>query len=263
MKWEHKCKLEWLKARSNFLTATDVKSLIPFTKTGKKRTVTDVDRMRVLAGKCVTLTEDDCWSYGAAARGHLLEPYAISLLDSAMGWADDEKLHHWDDMIIAKNIGTHCLAFSPDAMDLLPESSVLVKGATVQYISAGLPIVHKIGEVKSYAAEKHFVCGCTDKMELEERWQIATAMAVLPSIETAYLVFYNPSVPGFEMFVHEYTRNDLEDEIAIVLEVEKEWKNFLENTKAGMLKAACFYGGPDELAIHDMIGERQALEPGM
>ena len=77
MDWKHKCSLDWLRERQRYLTATDVKSLIPVTKTGRPRKITDMERLKVRASKMVTLTEEDCWSYGAAARGHLLEPYAI------------------------------------------------------------------------------------------------------------------------------------------------------------------------------------------
>ena len=33
MEWKHKCDLGWLTERQKYLTASDIKSLIPFTKT--------------------------------------------------------------------------------------------------------------------------------------------------------------------------------------------------------------------------------------
>lgn len=261
MKWQHKCSLEWLDARRRYLTATDVKDLLPLTKGGRKKKVTDVDRLKVLARKMATVTEEDCWSYGAMARGHCLEPYAIDLFNEAMAWADDEKLYHWDDMIVSHLVLGQCLAFSPDAMDVRADSKILLKGSVVQRI--GLPIVKKIGEVKSYSPERHLVCGYADKMDLEERWQVAVAMAVLTSIDVAYLIFYNPSMKGHEMFVHDYSREDLKEEIEIIKEIEVEWMAFVHDFDNIMPhQSASFSGGKSEIEIYDEILQDNAMMPG-
>ena len=81
MNWEHKCSLEWLLERQKYLTASDIKSLVPVTRTGRPRKVDDEAYFRVLASKLTKLTSEDCWSFGAAARGHILEPYAIDALN--------------------------------------------------------------------------------------------------------------------------------------------------------------------------------------
>ena len=85
-----------------------------------------------------------------------------------------------------------------------------------------------IGEVKSYSPERHMIAGYTPKDELEERWQIATAMAVCESIEEAYLLFYNPSMRN-QLYIVDYDRADLADEIETVLEVEKKWLAWIAN----------------------------------
>lgn len=224
-KWFHKCDLDWLRARQQCLTATDVKELLPVTKTGRKRTIGDEQYLKVLSRKLVYLTEEDCLSTGAAARGHILEPYAIDRYNEE-DFGGNEWLWHWDDVVIVKDKTVWgSLAFSPDAMsvDLLSNTNKIWQ-ADDKWIED----VKAIGEVKSYAAEKHLTCGHTPKDELEERWQIATAMAVCPQIQTAYLLFYNPSMIE-QLYIVDYDRVDLADEIAMIEQVEKDWQAWLVN----------------------------------
>jgi len=222
-KWFHKCDLGWLKARQKCLTATDVKELLPVTKTGRKRTIGDEQYLKVLSRKLVNLTEEDCLSTGAAARGHILEPYAIDLYNDAFH-GGDVYLHHWDDVVIVKDKTVYgSLAFSPDAMNISLGTSLHKMWSAND---VWLTQVEAIGEVKSYAAEKHLTCGHTPKDELEERWQIATAMAVLENIQTAYLLFYNPSMME-QLYIVDYDRADLADEIAMIEQVEKDWQAWL------------------------------------
>lgn len=220
-KWFHKCDPAWLKARQMYLTATDVKELLPFTKTGRKRTITDENYLKVFAGKMVNLTENDCISIGAAARGHILEPYAIDRYNE-VDIGSNTWLYHWDDIIVTRfNPYPYSLAFSPDAMSY---DSSRYFGKTVIAIDG----VKVIGEVKSYSPERHTIAGHTPKEDLEERWQIATAMAVCKSIEEAYLLFYNPSMQN-QLYIVDYSRIDLENEIEAVLEVEKNWLTWIRN----------------------------------
>ena len=222
-KWFHKCDLDWLKARQKCLTATDVKELLPFTKTGRKRTITDEHYLKVLAGKLVNLTEDDCISTGAAARGHILEPYAIDRYNKE-DFGSNTYLYHWDDVVITRDLKPYSLAFSPDAMneimyyEIRRDNKRLWNGSDARVI----------GEVKSYSPERHLIAGCTPKDELEERWQIATAMAVCESIEEAYLLFYNPSMHD-QLYIVDYDRADLINEIDTILEVEQNWLAWINN----------------------------------
>lgn len=205
MKWIHQCDLNWMKARQKCLTATDVKDLLPVTKTGRKRTIDDESYIKVMARKLVNLTEESCISVGVAARGHILEPYAIELFNESF---DFVQLNHWDDLMVTKlEHEPFGLSFSPDAMDTEMRDDANPK---------------VIGEVKSYSAEKHMACGYTNKMDLEERWQLATAMAVRDSIEEAYLLFFNPSMRN-QLYVFDYDRTDLADEIEVVKKVEEDW----------------------------------------
>lgn len=208
MEWKHKCSLDWLRKRQKYLTASDIKSLLPVTKTGRPRKVTDADYIKVKASKLVSLGEEDCWSYGAAARGHILEPYAIEAFNETCA-SYNKIYYHWDDVLIDDGAG---MAFSPDGMDIPMGEDP----------STATSIV----EVKSYNPERHMVTANTPKDRIEERWQIAHAMAVLPNINDAWLVLYNPSMRGAKLYGIHYTRRDLEDEIAMVYQVATNWVLF-------------------------------------
>lgn len=256
-KWQHKCKAEWMKARQRYLTATDVKDLLPVTKTGRKRSIDDENYLKVFARKIVPITEDDIISTGAAARGHVLEPFAIDKYNEFVGDQGGTHLHHWDDiMVVRPDRKPGSLAFSPDAMSIPMEQVTMCAAATATDVIA--PV---IGEVKCYNAENHLARGYeTDIANLEERWQIATAMAVCPSIEVAHLVFFNPSMKC-QMFVVEYTAKDLAGEVEMVLEVEDNWLSWLG--KLGNADHNLMFEGSDTLEndIIDSIIKREELNP--
>jgi len=253
-KWFHKCDLDWLRERQKYLTATDVKELLPFTRTGRKRTITDEHYLKILASKMVYLTESDCVSTGSAARGHILEPYAIDRYNKE-DYGSNTWLYHWDDIVVTRiNPNRFSLAFSPDAMSYECSNSYLGKK------SIAIDGVKAIGEVKSYSPERHMIAGYTHKDDLEERWQIATAMAVCESIEEAYLLFYNPSMRN-QLYIVDYDRVDLADEIEAVLEVEKNWLAWLSNfSKLDKHYLVCGTGGEEEAIIHNIM-KREELNP--
>ena len=247
MKWEHKCSLEWLKERQSYLTASDIKKLLPVTKTGRPRKVSDLDYVSVMASKMVELTEEDCWSYGSMARGHLLEPYAVEALNQALvDLKESDWFWHWDDKIVS--LPGRDIAFSPDAMDI--STFDLIKNVTA------------IAEIKSYSPDRHLVCGYTPKDQLEERWQIATAMALLDNIDHAWLVFFNPKMIR-RLIVIRYDRTDLAKEIETVLEIEKSWHDFKAN---GILTddpydGFCSVRGDSEESIKTEIEKMNRLNP--
>lgn len=218
MEWKHNVSLDWLNARKEFLTATDIVSLVPVTKTGRPRKIDDADYLKVWGKKQARSRQEDCLSTGVMARGHILEPYAIDTFNKTYANCFNIELFHWDDTVVTE----HCdraLAFSPDAMDV-----PFIPGNVIRYMDD----VRYIGEVKSYSPDRHMLCGYTPAKQLEERWQIAAAMAACPSIAYAYLIFFNPSVKQ-EMFVVEFDRHLLADEIDMCLKVEEDWKAFLDN----------------------------------
>lgn len=251
MEWKHKCDINWLRERQKFLTATDIKNLLPVTKTGRKREVGDADYMKVMANKMTMITEEDCLSYGAAARGHIMEPYAINALNDIlveMNGNFDEQFYHWDDKIIHRH--GRLIAFSPDAMDI--------------QMNASNEEPHAIAEVKSYSAEKHLITAYTPKDQIEERWQIATAMALLDSIDHAFLVLFNPKMKYRKTFVIRFDRDELANEIKTILDVEEKWREFRESgplTKRPANGAIHSHHGGNETNIMHEVELRQKLNP--
>lgn len=229
MKWEHICSLEWMQERQRFLCASDVRKLVPVTKTGRPRKITDLDRLAIWGEKQRILTIDDCMSTGTAARGHELEAYAIEEFNNyaaQRGWP--VHLDHWDDVVVnIKGYSTN-LAYSPDAMNVAqPIGTVL---------SHNDGKADTIGEVKSYSTERHLTALATPKMELEERWQIATAFAADPNLQYAWLIFYNPSLRENSLGIFDFDRALLQDEIDQVRVVSSEWTDFLKRAES-MLKS--------------------------
>jgi hypothetical protein len=248
MEWRHKCSLDWLKKRQRYLTASDIRALVPMTKTGRKRKVTKMDMLKVYASKKVELTERDCWSYGAAARGHLLEPYAVDALNDRliMDGATRQMYFHWDDELIT--LTGRRIAFSPDAMDI------------PQIVNHREP--RRIAEIKCYSPERHIETAYRKADEIEERWQIATAMALLDTIEFAYLVLFNPSLYIDRLVLIPYNRNDLQWEIEMVLKVERDWEDFLRSMPLMPLDGRlASLDGLDESDIVDELERAQALNP--
>ena len=260
-KWFHKCDLEWLKARQVCLTATDVKELLPFTKTGRKRTIDDETYLKVLSRKMAYISDDDCISTGSAARGHILEPYAIKAFNDSGVYP--ATLYHWDDVVITRDMHQYLgLAFSPDALGF--EQVNYERNYAFPVISPNQITDNKIkviGEVKSYYPEKHLTSGYTPHGKHEERWQLATAMAVCDDIDEAYLIFYNPSLV-LQLFVFVYTRADLQSEIETVLEVEDNWLMWFDNMYPTLPTSFIGTGAIDEeQRIIKEIVKKEELNP--
>lgn len=249
LEWKHKCSLAWLKERQYYLTASEIKKLLPITATGRNRTVSDMDRIKVMSSKMVTLTEDDCWSYGAAARGHIMEPYAITTLNEILSDKGRiERFYWWDDALVKRQ--DRMIAFSPDAMNVPMANNFEAPSA--------------IAEVKSYGAEKHLATAYTPKDKIEERWQIATAMALYESIDHGYLELFNPKMKLRKTFVIRFDKSDLEKEIEMILKVEEDWKKFIQSgllTKRPVNEAIYSSRGGDEEHIIKLEEQKQRLNP--
>lgn len=246
MDWKHKVSINWMRDRQEHITASEIRSLIPLTAGGNTRKVTETEYLKVYSKKVACITEADCWSFGAAARGHILEPYAVQTFNGISGKLPT--LYHWDDVLIG-NGKKHGLSYSPDALDI-------EMGDTAQ------PTV--LGEVKSYGTERHLVTAQTPKEKLEERWQIATAMAVSPTIEEAYLILFNPDVKvtAGQVYVVRFDRASLESEIETVLEVEQKWLDYVR--KGPLESLIAMWQGKSACSteyIEGAVSMRQRLNP--
>ena len=249
-KWYHEVSRDWMVARQSVLSATDIKQLLPVTKTGRARKVTDEDYLKVLASKIVEISYDDCCSTGAAARGHILEPYAIEMFNEFIGVSSNEVLHHWDDFVVASPNGI--LGFSPDALNFKQEADIPPIGVITE--------IDYIGEVKCYGADRHLICGRTPKEELEERWQIAAAMATCEKIDHAWLIFFNPSMTR-QMYVVRYGRVELADEIETCLGIAQDYKKW-RNDFFMQQENNVYFGSKDkEIRIIAHIMEMEKSNP--
>lgn len=244
MIWTHKVSREWMEARKKYLTASGVSSIIPFTATGKPRNV-DSKYFEIWAATRTAITEDDLYSHGVAARGHILEPYAIAEFNALerASWI----MQPWDDALIFND---HGMAFSPDGMMI---SQNEFKGVEIN--EDELPPYTACIEVKSYGYAKHYACGVCNKFALEERWQIAHAMAVSDKISIIYLVFYNPSCKE-RLFGHVYKRDDLKEEIKLCKEAAKEYFSRVPEFE----EQADLLGYPGKLANEQQIQEMLQLD---
>ena len=222
-KWIHEVDLDWLSARKNYLTATDVVGLLPELKRQRKKSKSMEE---ALAGSyslpCAQLwmekhsdVELDPWAPSDdAARGHIMEPYAIRDFNKL----SPVELFPYDDLLIAAADGF--LAFSPDALDVLQPPLIHITEADFfcdEYT------VRRMGEVKSYSPRRHLECLLEDKMEHKERYQIAVGMSVMPTIEQAALIFYNPSTPT-PLGIHVYRRDELTQELNDIQDIVAMYK---------------------------------------
>lgn len=223
--WSHNVGELWLAARREHLMASEVKNLITDykrIKAGKIKLPNALQFAKVYGSKMNC--DIDTSSFGAMARGHIMEPYAVEEYNRING----TKFYQWDDKLITRGV----VGFSPDAMDIpqLPGTKMVVNldDELVDKNGDANPGPSEILEIKSYEAGQAFqrlsMIGRDEP--LEERWQIATAMAVCYTIKTGTIMFYLPQC-GLE-FSKQYDRADLIDEIDVVMDIAKMWNQYTE-----------------------------------
>jgi hypothetical protein len=211
MNWEHRVNPEWLDKRREYLTASDICKLLPTTPTGRPRSGIDEVLLKVWAKKQCQISDDDVRSTGVMARGHILEPYAIDTLNKS--GLVTLVMNHWDDCLVYSKDGIAC---SPDGLDISPLDSSITWVTNIEPMH--------VVEVKCYSAEQHYLLGMSESPgTLLERWQIATAMYVMPTITLGMLVFYNPSAKH-PLFMHSYTRTKLASELAIIKKIGEAYR---------------------------------------
>ncbi len=218
MDWYHEVDEGWLLARKGALTATEISKLVsPYKRFPKKRVVNPA-----FAALWSEKTSDwpvDVASYGSAARGHVMEPYAVDEYVRVSG----NEMFHWDDcMIVNGDVG-----FSPDGLDVAPTCADvrLDVGDDGLYAEDGLAceLPTRMLEVKSFEPGQHMKAITTPKYERDQLMQLAVAFHVLPSLEEATLMFFCPpaKVP---IFLDTYTRDGLSAMIELVGEIAAEYR---------------------------------------
>ena len=203
-RWTHEVDPSWLKARQRVLTATDVSGLMPEYKRYLKAGSPD----KIMPGFAALWAQkhyegelDTSAPSPAAARGHIMEPWAVESWNKQCA----PFMYHWDDCVITNGL----LGFSPDAMDVSQYACV----PRVDY-TAVQPTA--IMEIKCYGVESHMKSIVEDRMEHKELMQVAMAFAVFPNLEKVYLVFFCPDAP-ISMYIEEYTKDDLHDQCRLIV----------------------------------------------
>ena len=223
MRYEHRVSLDWLRARQRVITASDVRRMLPDLKrleAGKLKLEQCRSFAKVLGAKTNRFPDVEAPS-SAAARGHFLEPYAVTQWNSENG--SEGRMWHWDDFLLTSESG---LGFSPDALDVLQPAGVERRVGADGSFDGVVPT--RLLEVKCYEDGAHWqrkldqVAG----VEHEERWQVAVAMCVCPSIEVGTVMWYAPQCDDW--FSSTYDRADLAEEMETAERMVERWREFLD-----------------------------------
>jgi len=209
MEWRYETNMDWFDARRSVLTATEAISLLPSMK--KKMKAGTRPAFIGLLGEKLSLVRQEQITSGAAARGHVLEPYAVEEFGRHnQGYL----MYHWDDKIVVDH--ERGIGFSPDSLDI-PMSEKSPIALTANQVPA-----EALLEIKSYGDKHHMQACFTEHDKHPERYQVAYGMLVLPTIKTGYLMFYNPgNMVGYH--IEKYTRDELSKELEQLEEVVNEW----------------------------------------
>lgn len=220
MDWKHEVSEQWLLERRDVLTASEAVKLIPEYKRMTKSGAELALGFAALWEEKTSSSKPDRTSFGAAARGHIMEPWALAEYNSI---TPGDPMWHWDDAIIKRD----GMGYSPDGLDVMPP----VQDACWSMTPMGL--VSKSGckerapkkliEIKCYEPGHHAKCMISHKSELNERYQIAFGMLVVETIEKGTLLLYNPST-RHPVVIKEYSRDELSQEIELMSNIAKAWK---------------------------------------
>jgi len=211
--WHHDVSEEWLRERKEWLTATDLVGLLPEYgryKRAKDKANFDCKMCTQLYGEKHSTGSVDTGSDGPAARGHIMEPYAIRTYNDEVANSPSARFFHVDDLLIYNP--DNGLACSPDGLNNFIMSMVKTGEFSMDAYDERLDNTTAIIEIKSYDARKHIWCASLPKEKVQERYQIAASMLVLRNLSYGVLVFWNPSCDPY-MDVKVYARWELKDEI--------------------------------------------------
>lgn len=239
--WRHEVSADWLQARRDVLTASEIRAMLPEYKRMLKKKPGEISPgFFALCGAKLSHDDPDPISTGAAARGHIMEPYAIIDWNVNECSKPEDDYYHWDDIVIKRN----GIGYSPDGLDIpqLPEMGVQVDWSeknnclVVQNETFSLP--SRAIEVKCYEPKNHMKNLIVDKKDREERLQVAVAFMVLPSLKHVDVLWYCPDAP-VPMYKERYKKSDLKAEIEVItgmLKIFHEHMKLIREYKSNGLK---------------------------
>ena len=212
--WQHDVSQLWLQQRKGCLCASEVGRLSKDARRILDGTLGLEDSATFRDVVADKLSSDfDERSYGAAARGHIMEPEAVAWWNSTMA-KDLGVIYHWDDCLVHRD----GVAFSPDATNV-PQPEDVITTTDARDIGA-------VVEIKSYSESQHLKRISQhkrDPMSLPELWQLATAMYVCPNAQMARLLLWAPQLN--DVHLCSYGRPYLADMIGMVGKI---WELFNE-----------------------------------
>lgn len=216
-RWTYEAGLDWVLARKRYLTATDIVSLLPELKRIKKSGLKESEYGKyspacagIWAEKTADTEPDLFAPSNDAARGHVLEPYALQEFNRLT----KDSIYPWDDMLVVDE--ERKFGFSPDGLNV--KQPIEYGGVIPASSLKDECLVTKMVEVKCYAPKRHTEALLEDRFEHKERYQIAVAMDVLQSIGIGAVIWFNPSARK-QIIVETYKRDDLANEISDVEEI--------------------------------------------
>lgn len=175
----------WLNARNGKITGSKVKDLIVKRGNGEKKGF-----YQLIADRVAIAPDGE----NAMERGHRLEEEAVERFIKETG----KKVN--TDLVIFSRKDNPNIAYSPDG-----------------YIGE-----KEIVEAKCLSSASHLEAFITQKIPSEYEDQAIQAFVVNDSLETLYVVFYDPRIPAKDFFYLTIHRKDLEEKIAYYLDYEKQ-----------------------------------------
>ena len=153
-RWSYEAGLDWVLARRLYLTATDMVSLLPELKRVRKGGLKESEYGKyspacagIWAEKTANTEPDLFAPSNDAARGHVLEPYAVKEFNRLT----NDSLHPWDDMLIVDE--ERKIGFSPDALSI--EQPIEYGGVIPASSLKDEYLVEKMLEIKCYGPKHH------------------------------------------------------------------------------------------------------------
>lgn len=241
--WVYSSDPAWLHQREDYLTATDFKELKPSIARASKEALAGARILPKFAAVWMSKhahysTQYECNSYGAEARGHILEPYAVELYNSTYG----TDFAHWDDCLIVRDK----VGYSPDAI-----RGIQCPGEVVIHTDEVGP--KELLEIKSYSIDRHGQQLGIRPTATDERFQVAWSMYVSPSIEVGHIAFYHPDAP-IPLIVKDYTRDDLKEELSLARQVDELYQRNCSLIEQEYLMHAVKSGKTEQEIFEEVMG---------
>lgn len=179
---------EWMNARRGKVTGSKLKDIISKKNPENKK----LGFYELIADKISIPPTDEA----QRVIGARLEEEAVDRFAKETGKKVDKTLVIWtrDD--------NDAIGFSPDAF--IPAKKIV-----------------EAVEAKCLSAPRHIEAYLTQQIPDEYLYQTKQAFITNDDLKTLNVVFYNPLIPCKDYFVLEVKRNDVEEEIATLLEYER------------------------------------------